>query len=78
VSAVKIDNTVLAMGWYTYEHVDTTNQKAAYPDDQIQVSGHDIAAIVVWKGTPEFEALDRTFRQLTDNYQRNSVTISLA
>lgn len=78
VSAVKIDKQVLFMGWYTYEHVDASLRNPAYPADSVQVSGHDVAAVVVWKDTEEFEALDKTFRMLEKNYQNNSEEVFLS
>lgn len=78
VSAVKIDKHVLCMGWYTYEHVDASNRNPVHSADSIQVSGHDVAAVVVWKDTEEFEALDKTFRTLEENYQNNSEEVFLS
>jgi hypothetical protein len=66
------------MGWYTLQQVDTSNQNASYPGDQNQISGHDMAAVVVWKGTPEFDALDRTFTVLARNYQRTGEAVPLS
>lgn len=68
VSAIKIDNRVLCMGWYTYEKVNHSNHKH-YSNDEVAISGHDVAALVVWRGTDEFEALDKTFSMLEINYR---------
>lgn len=76
VSGIKIDDRVLCMGWYVYKHVDqfTDTEMAG---DEVELLGHNIAALVVWKGTPEFEALNETFDMLEENYQRNSVEVPL-
>lgn len=76
VSGIKIDNRVLCMGWYVYKHVDQSTDKSMANDD-VELLGHNIAALVVWQGTREFEALDKTFSMLVKNYQRNSVLIPL-
>lgn len=80
VSAFKIDlgkEQILCMGWYIYEHSDGSNRSPAYPSDTVQVSGHDVATVVVWSGTEQFEALNSTFSLLERNYQMNSQEIIL-
>src|SRR5260370_14255888 len=75
VSCIKVDfgtEQILCMGWYTYEHIDGSNRRAAYPADTLHVSGHDMATVVEWSGTEEFEALNETFKMLEKNYQANS------
>jgi len=72
VSAIKINfgtEQVLCMGWYTYEQVDASSRNPAYPTDTTELSGHDRAAVISWKGTEEFEALYSTFNRLEKNYQ---------
>ena len=76
VSGIKIDNRVLCMGWYIYRHVDEFTDKSMAADD-VELLGHNIAALVVWKGTPEFEVLDKTFSKLEKNYQKNSEEVLL-
>jgi hypothetical protein len=71
VSGIKIDNRVLCMGWYTYEQVDRAAYKS-YASDTIEISGHDVAAVVAWRGTGEFEALDKTFSMLEKSYRKSS------
>jgi hypothetical protein len=75
VSAIKIDNRVLCMGWYLYEKVDYAHK--SYPDDIVEISGHDVAALIVLKGTNEFKALDKTFSTLEMNFRRNSEEVPL-
>lgn len=71
ISAIKIDDLVLCMGWYTYEKVDRAD-RSHYRDDQVSVSGHDRAALVAWKGTYEFEMLKQTFLLMEENYRSNA------
>lgn len=71
LSAIKIDNRILCMGWYTYEQVDPAAHKH-YGSDTVAVSGHDVATLVAWGGTEEFEVLDKTFSMLENNYRNNS------
>jgi hypothetical protein len=68
MSAIKIDNRILCMGWYTYEQKKRLDDKT-YPDDTIDISGHDRAAVVVYKGTNEFQVLDKMFSLLEKNYR---------
>src|SRR5690242_4559882 len=63
VSGIRIDNRVLCMGWYIYESASQNNARGA-ASDSVEISGHDVAALVVWKGTREFEALNKTFSSL--------------
>jgi len=60
MSAVKLDNRVLCMGWYTYEEGYRSNSHS-HLNDTLGISGHDRAAVVVCKGTEEFCDLDNTF-----------------
>lgn len=76
VSGIKIDDRVLCMGWYAYKHVDQSSDKSL-ASDAVEILGHNIAALVVWKGTGEFEALDKTFSMLEKNYQKNSEEVLL-
>jgi hypothetical protein len=76
VSGIKIDDRVLCMGWYVYKHVDQFTDKNM-AGDEVELLGHNIAVLVVWKGTPEFEALNKTFNMLEKNYQRNSEEVRL-
>ncbi len=80
VNGIKLDfgtEQILCMGWYTYEATDESNRNPAYPTDTVQISGHDVAAVVVWSGTKEFEALNETFSMLEKNYQTNAEAIPL-
>jgi len=72
LSGIRIDDQVLCIGWYTYEAVDDTNKSHKHPKDIIQVSGHDVAALIVWRRTDEYEALNRTFSILEANYKKNA------
>lgn len=76
VSAIKIDNRVLCMGWYAYKHVDPSSDKS-FASDAVEILGHNIATLVIWKGTDEFKALDRTFSMLEKNYRKNSEEVPL-
>ncbi len=76
VSGIRIDNRVLCMGWYTYESVAQTISRVS-ASDSVEVSGHDVAALVVWKGTSEFEALNKTFSKLEENYRGNSEVVQV-
>lgn len=92
MSAIKIDDRVLCMGWYTYEEGYQANSPT-YANDTVGISGHDRAAVVVCKGTEEFwdfdktfcvsnginnfKALDRTFRGIEKNYLENADIIPI-
>lgn len=80
VSGIRINlgtKQLLCMGWYTYEHADGTNRNPFYPSDTVQISGHDVAAVVVWSGTEHFDALNKTFSMLEKNYEMNSQEVAL-
>lgn len=76
VSAIKIDNRVLCMGWYIYEQAENL-ANSSYASDTIEVSGHDVAALVVWKDTEEFNELEKTFSLLEKNYQKYAERVPL-
>lgn len=76
ISAIKIDQRVLSMGWYAYEQVDRADY-SFHREDSIAISGHDRAAVVAWEGTEEFKALDKTFSTLEANYRIHAERASL-
>lgn len=76
VRAVKIDDQVLCVGWYTYEKVDRQGW-STYPDDQTAVSGHDRPTIVAWKGTEEYDILNQMIMVMVQNYQENAEMVPL-
>jgi TIR domain len=76
MSAIKIDNQILCMGWYTYEQKERLDDKA-YPGDTFDLSGHDRAAVVVYKGTKEFQMLDKTFDIVEKNYRAYAEIVSI-
>lgn len=76
MSAIKIDNQVLCMGWYTFEQKRHGDDKAN-PGDTLDVSGHDRAAVVVHKGTKEFQALDPTFNAVEKNYREHAEIVPI-
>jgi hypothetical protein len=62
------------MGWYLYlprSHKDGSNQKG---HDTIDIYAHDVAAIVAYKNTPDFEALNDTFERLEAGYRNDEST----
>ncbi|SRR5258707_8437 len=76
VRAIKIDEQVLCVGWYTYERVYRKDQPT-FPDDQTAISGHDRPAIVVWKGTEEYDILNQMVLVLVENYRNNAEAVPL-
>jgi len=75
VRAIKIDDQVLCVGWYTYEKVDRKGW--TYPDDQTAVSGDDRPTIVVWRGTEEYDILDQMVMVMVKNYEENAEAVPL-
>ena len=65
VRAVMIDDRVLCMGPYTYE--PEADEK--HPGDTVEVSGHDIATTIAYRGTDNFDALRQTFTMLVKKYE---------
>jgi hypothetical protein len=76
ISGVKLDADVLCMGWYTYEYVDDSNQSPYYLTDSSQLSGHDVAAVMCWKGSAAFAALDQTFTMLQRSYEQHAEEVT--
>jgi hypothetical protein len=72
VHGIRIDEQALSIGRYIYEHVDSAKRSSIYSTDSIRILGHQLAAIVVWKGTEEFEVLNKMFNMLEMKYQKDS------
>lgn len=66
---MKIDNELLAIGWYTYEHVIKPDMN--YPDDAFEISGHDVAGILLFHGSPEYDTFNRMFMNQLHNYEQH-------
>jgi hypothetical protein len=64
------------MGWYIYEQVDRTCRQS-YIDDTVEISGHDVASVLMWKGTDGLEELVNTFNTQEENYRVNSEEVLL-
>ncbi|HLG60638.1 MAG TPA: hypothetical protein VKY19_01815 [Ktedonosporobacter sp.] len=71
VSAIKIDDRVLCMGWYLYEH-QAHPHHPDFKNDTTEISAHDVAAIVVFAGTSEYNKLLKTFQALEENFQQHA------
>src|SRR5581483_1048191 len=76
VRAIKIDDQVLCIGWYTYERVNRKGY-STFPDDQTAISGHDRPTFIVWKGTEEFEVLAQMVDVMVKNYQEYAEEVVL-
>jgi hypothetical protein len=75
VRAILLDDRLLCMGWYTYEQDQVSDVR--FPDDTVAVFGHDTAVVVARKGTPEFDALYKTFKRLANNYEHAREVVTL-
>jgi len=76
VRAIRLDEQVLCIGWYTYERVDRQGW-LTFPDDQTAISGHDRPMLVVWKGTEEYEFLNGMVTEMVENYQQHAEVVAL-
>lgn len=76
VRAIKIDDEVLCVGWYTYEKVDRRGWPT-FPDDQTAISGHDRPTFVAWKGTEEYTILNQMITVMVENYSENKEVVTL-
>lgn len=70
-SAIKIDDRVLCMGWYLYERQDQPHHPD-FKNDTTEISAHDVAAIIVFAGTSEYNKLLKTFQTLEENFQKHA------
>lgn len=71
VSAIKIDDRVLCMGWYLYERQDQPHHPD-FKNDTAEISAHDVAAIIAFAGTSEYNKLLKTFQTLEENFQKHA------
>lgn len=76
MSAVKIDQHVICMGWYTLEQEDDSDQHGNV-NTIIELSGHDRAAVVALAGTNAFHALEKTFNVLETNYRKHAELVRI-
>ena len=77
MSAVKIDQRVICMGWYTLEQEDDDSDQNENASTTIELSGHDRAAVVALAGTDAFHALDKTFNVLETNYRKRAELVRI-
>lgn len=71
VSAIKIDDRVLCMGWYLYERQDQPHHPD-FKNDTTEISAHDVAAMIAFTGTSEYNKLLKTFQTLEENFQKHA------
>lgn len=67
IRAVKIDEELIGIGWYTYEHIVKSDKN--YPDDRVEISGHDVAGLLLFRGSPEYELFDKMIMNQVVNYK---------
>ncbi len=67
VRGVSVDNKVLAIGWYTYEHALDIDPH--FPDDKVELSGHDVPGLLLYAGTTDYAVFSRMFMNLVKNYE---------
>lgn len=72
VRAVMIDDRLLCMGWYFYGP-----DSIKHPEDSMDVSGHDIATVIAFRGTENFDALSDTFRKVLTRLERGRQQVEL-
>lgn len=53
------------------------SQRRDFPDDTVEVSGHDVAAVMVWRGAEGFDALEQTFATLEQHYLERSELLAI-
>lgn len=68
LSAVRIDSSVIMLGWYIYRQVRPEVANREYPQDRVLVNAHNIAAVVALGGTPEYQMLNETLKTALSNY----------
>jgi hypothetical protein len=81
VTAVKIDDDVILMGWYFYLHVNEDDE-LPHKDrngndysDSFHINGRTTPAVILRKNEPGFEALAKAFGDLEHNYRVSSTLI---
>jgi hypothetical protein len=79
IRGILIDRKLLVIGNYTHEHVLEPNVK--YPNDKVEISGHDCPTWILYEGTPEFRIMRDIFesqlRNFRDNQRQNNLPPAL-
>jgi len=75
VRAIRIDDKVLCVGWYTFEEIDRVGD--AYPDDKITISGHDRPTLIAWAGTPEYDVINEMLTNMLAVYRKSATPVHL-
>lgn len=70
--AVMVDDRLLCMGWYI-----CGPGSIKHPNDRMDVSGHDMATVIAYRGTENFDALDKTFRHALGRLERGRRQVDL-
>jgi hypothetical protein len=70
---VSIDDKVLGIGWYAYEHA--LEEDPNFPDDRVEVSGHDVAGSLLYAGSSEYAIFSRMFRAQIKNYEAHCARV---
>ena len=68
--AVRLDNKILAVGWYIYKYVDH-EEKSNYPEDEIKLLGHNQPGKLLYSGTHEYDVMNELFEHLIMNFEKH-------
>jgi hypothetical protein len=63
---VSIDNKILAIGGYLYEH----RNDELFPNDKVAISGHDAPGLLLREGSQWHEIYNKMFNDMATNYKR--------
>ncbi|MEL6461721.1 MAG: hypothetical protein AAFQ91_26400 [Cyanobacteria bacterium J06621_15] len=66
IRGVLIDDEVLGIGWYTYTHKINDDNKSL--KNKFEVTGYNIAGILFYKGSNDYEIFKRMFKEQVKDY----------
>ena len=65
--AILIPGQLLAIGPYIYQASSRIDVR--YPEDKIEIKGHDAPGMLVWHGSPEYEVFEKALSDLVENFK---------
>jgi hypothetical protein len=69
VSAVRIDDKLISVGWSITKNIESTSY-AEYPiGDTVEMLAHNVPAILARRGSAEYDTLNTLFRDLCENFK---------
>ena len=72
---VKIDSEVVAIGWYVYRKVDSSNRRRLDKRDSVEILAHNVPCIVAYRKSRDYSTIRAHVDWLIESFSQHSIKI---